>query len=140
MKARYIGDRRSEEGPRRVRFAGISFPRDVFVPVDEIPDLLKEKLRGNTFFEVSDKAITAEDEAALERADNANAPRDAFDQDGDGDPGGPVQSPEKDQLLDQLDALVAANPEAKIEFDRRWGAKRLAEALEAAKFELGDVE
>jgi hypothetical protein len=137
MKARYIDV--DEGSPRRVRFAGKSFPLGVFIDVSDLDEKVQAKLGGNPTFEVSDEPLNAADEAALAAADTAFSPARAnpFDQDGDGQPGGPVESAEKDQLLDELDALAQKHPDA-VKFDRRWGVRKLREALEAAKFEVGD--
>ena len=142
MKARYIGDPRSPEGPIRVRFGGLSFARNVFVDIDGLPPVLQTKLAANGRFEVSMAPVNDEDEAAQLAADRQFAPdeeRDPFDQDGDGKPGGPVMSEDKDALLDELDRLAGQHPDA-VKFDRRWGVPKLRAALEAARFEIGEDE
>jgi hypothetical protein len=139
MKARYIDQ--AEGAPRRVRFAGLSFPLNVFIDVSEIDTKLQGKLRGNPTFEVSDDEITEADEAALKAADTAAMPTgnphsgDDDDDDADGGSG----SADKDALLDELDTLHGKHPD-KVKFDRRWGVPKLKQALEDARFAIGDDE
>lgn len=103
----------------------------------------KAKVQGLEQEAIAAKALAAEANEALAaanaastraaqeteglRADNADlrAKLAAFDGDGDGEAGGAVSSPEKDELIAQLTEL-------KADFDGRWGVARLRKALDAA--------
>lgn len=140
MKAQFIGDpRHNGDGPAVLRLHGVDFPKDQWV--DPIPASLEAKLPGHSHF------LTAESgEGGLVTVQAPDAPLyvfgegstevdpqfAAFDHDGDGAPGGSTASPEKDAVIQALEAYPG------VKFDRRWGLQRLRAALEVAQFERGD--
>lgn len=132
MKARYIGNpTRDDDGPRRVGFAGKSFPRGVFIDVTDVAAKLIAKLETNPYFETSEAALTKEDVAAAEAV---NGPPE------DETPAGAAGAiPEgKAGLIAALEAMQAKHPE--VTFSPKWSAAKLQAALEAARFEHGDDE
>lgn len=131
MKARYLGNPSPEDdGPRRVGFAGKSFPRGVFVDVSDVAKPLVEKLKNNQYFEVSEDDLTAADLAAAE------------DVNGGEEAGGAAEEHSGEGGLDkagaiaELEKIQVAHPDFK--FNPRAGLPKLLEALESARFEYGD--
>src|SRR5437879_7902651 len=102
MKAKYTGH--DEDGaPRRVGFAGKSFPKGVFVDVSDVRDTLKAKLVANPYFETSDEPLTAGELAAAEEV-NGSA------EDG-GEPGAAAPAGDKAAVIAALEAIQAKHPE-----------------------------
>lgn len=130
MKSRYLGH--DEDGaPRRVEFAGKSFPKGVFIDVSHLADpsqaKVLAKLRANPYFETSDDALTAAEEAAIE---DVNGPAETSE------PGAPAAHGDKAGVIAALEAMQAKHPEVK--FSAKMGVEKLQGILEAAQFEYGD--
>lgn len=129
MKAKYLGvPSKDDDGPRRVGFCGLSFPRSVFIDVSDVPPKLIAKLDANPYFEVSNEALTKDDIAAAE-AVNGQAEEDA-------EPGAPAAHGDKAGVIAALEAMQAKHPEVK--FSAKMGVEKLQGILEAAQFEYGD--
>lgn len=122
MKARYLGNPSPEDdGPRRVGFAGKTFPRSLFVDVTDVPAGLLAKLQANPFFEVSEDALTGAEAKALEELEVPPEPVAA-----------PAAGNDKASLIVALEAIKAKHPETV--FDPKWGVPKLKSALEEARF------
>lgn len=143
MQAKFIGDPNDDfSGPRVYSFRGVDFPKGKWVPLTDAVTFAK--CEGSSHFETSNEAAPAASEPTGDVGEDLitpagdslfnGAPVDAFDQDGDGQPGGPVESDEKTALIAALEAI----PDA--QFKRSWGVARLTAALEEARFLAGDDE
>lgn len=148
MRAKFIGDPNDDfSGPRVYSFRGVDFPKGKWVPLTDAVTFAK--CEGSSHFETSDETAPAKAEPnadltgdlgedVIEAQDDDSlfngAPVEAFDHDGDGKPGGPVESAEKTALIAALEAI----PDA--QFKRSWGVARLTAALEEARFLAGDDE
>lgn len=127
MRARFIGDpRRDGEGPSLLPFMGVVFIKGEWS--EDLPEPVAKKVSGNSHFETSDDAAP-EVEVQAETSDisqDHDAEIEPLDHDGDGQKGGAVQV---DQEVEALRADLTA---LSVDFDRRWGVKKLRAALEAA--------
>jgi hypothetical protein len=149
MQAKFIGDPNDDfSGPRVYSFRGVDFPKGKWVPLTDAVTFAK--CEGSSHFETSNETVAANAEPGAELTGGLGedvleapggddslfngAPVEAFDQDGDGQPGGPVESDEKTALIAALEAI----PDA--QFKRSWGVARLTAALEEARFLAGDDE
>lgn len=129
MKAKYLGVISPEDdGPRRVGFAGKSFPRGHFVDVTDVPEKLKAKLVLHPNFETSEDPMTDDELAALDTVNGVEEPAAA---------GAQAAAPgDKSAVIAALEALQAKHPELK--FNPKSPVTKLQEALEAAQFQYGD--
>lgn len=138
MKARFTGDPLdNNSGPRTISLFGTTFQKGRWAT---IPDGYEGKIAGNSHFEVADDNADVTDATVDEiEAAGETAPS-PLDHDGDGEDGGSTSSPEKDNLIAQLEALAERGAEkgVDVKFDRRWGVPRLQAAIEAAEFEIGE--
>lgn len=136
MKARYIGypGDAADESPLYVTHVGVTFRRGRWANLpDGIPPVQLEKLQAHPHFEVAegDAPELSEDEEAEAAAAAANLSGETVVK-------VPVKDLDKPGLIARLEALKVAHPEATVAYDPKWGVGKLAEALEAAEFELGE--
>lgn len=122
MRARFIGDpRRDGEGPKTLLFMGVQFVKGQWSA--ELPNPVAKKVSGNSHFETTEDEPTELD-ASADPADVDGA--DPLDHDGDGKKGGANEPSEAViALRAELDAF-------EIQWDGRWGEKRLREVRDAA--------
>lgn len=136
MKARYLGHPAlRDESPKTVGFAGKTFVRGVFRDISDIDAKLLGKMRGNPAFEVSEDALTDDEQAAAEAAELTAVPPTA-----QGAAGPNPGSLDKAALLARLTALAEKHPEVEITFSDRMGEPKLRSVLEGAQFEIGDED
>ncbi len=135
MEARFIGDPQDDfAGPKTINMYGVSFVKDEWTPLGDMKPEHVAKLEWNTHFETRKAKGKTEQrrEIVADLVESGAMVANPFDQDGDGKPGGPVRSPEKDTLIAKLEKIPGAD------FKRTWGVPRLQAALDAMEASKAD--
>lgn len=151
MKARFIGDPNDNySGPDVFPLRGVTFLKDKWTSVAD--EALFAKLQTHNHFETADAGfvsiapeITPGETVTIEIGQTSSFDLNTGRGYGVSGAGGLAAAPASDVIeepaTDEKAALIAElETFADAEFDRRWGAPKLRQALEAAKFMAGDED